>query len=178
MIRGLVVCQKMMAVAALCAVTMFVTGCCRPSMQSFNVNLEVDAAVEHAFTMDLVGLRPGDDDLRNTDVNEYFRPGSALRADVRDRTWTINVPAGGMRTSQVLVDRNDPKWAHLRDAGVMELMIIVNRLNAENYMVGGTDTRQRVVSLDKCRWSKLGNQINIRAQRSRLDYSPQPEPPK
>ena len=169
--------HKVIAAAMLCLAALAATGCCRPARQPFNIALEVDPAVEHAFTMDLVGLRPGDADLRNASVDEYFRPGSALRSDVRDRTWTINVPAGGMQTEQVVVPRDDPKWNDLRDAGVMDLMIIVNRLNAATYEVGGTDTRQRVVSLDRCRWRKHGNKITIRAQRSRLDYLPQPDPP-
>lgn len=152
-------------------------GCgCTSGMQAFNIDTNVSQSVDRSFDMMLVGLRPQDADMVARSVDDFFYDGD-FRSDLFDGptppvTYGFDADESG---SVRVIDANDETWSKWRDAGVMELMVLVSRLSASPGGDGPDDPRRRVFSIDRCHWQKQGNLITIDVQLTRMSYSPQPD---
>jgi hypothetical protein len=153
-----------------------------PTMKAFNIDLNVSETIDRSFTVDLVGLRSADDPSTQLDVDRYFAAGSQNRRDLFASSAvpvTRNIAADESGTISVMA-ANHARWGEWRQAGVMHLMVIVDRLgaaSADDYRVGATDTRRLIIPLASDRWDRRDNRITIEAMSTRLGYSPHPESP-
>ena len=139
----------------------FAGGCsggCKPGMKAFDVNLEVGPGLHNqTVVVDLTGVSTAnEDDWSSVSLDQYFSTTDSTQFRQSHRSQglihTMEFRAGDGEHTATL-SRNDPIW-QTWEAGNASWLYIVTQAGAANY--------KKRLPLDKCRWDKETETLNIR----------------